>query len=171
MKRPITIMTVLCLCQLSCVSDAQKNASPADANKNSQSAQTSNPPSRAANSNTPIWAKIPSDDQEPTSDELEKAIPEELRKQIACTIEETVAVTPDGGGPAPLTVTFDASESTSPCGKIVKWIWTFGDGSKGSGARVTHIYTKPGSYVATLELRDSKGNRNDVEIDYAVAAN
>ncbi|HTF38331.1 MAG TPA: PKD domain-containing protein [Blastocatellia bacterium] len=173
MKRPIAIIILLSLCQLSCVSYAQKNKSAANANKISPSAQTSNPPGRAANSNIPIRDEIDPEigPPEATSDELEKAIPEELRKQIACTIEETVAVTPDGGGPAPLRVTFDASESTSPCGKIVKWIWTFGDGSKGSGARVTHIYTKPGSYVATLEMRDSKGNRNDVEIDYAVAAN
>lgn len=116
-------------------------------------------------------AETPSDTQEPSSDELEKAIPEELRKQIACTIEETVTVAPDGGGPLPLKVSFDASESTAPCGKIVKWSWTFGDGSKGIGPKVTHVYKKRGSYSATLEMRDSKGNRNDLEIDYAVAAN
>jgi len=170
-KRPITIIILLGLCQLSCVSHAQKNGSPANASKNSQLAQTSNPPGQAANSNIPIRPEIPSDPQEPSSDELEKAIPEELRKQIACTIEETVTVTPDGGGPAPLKLIFDASESTAPCGKIVKWIWTFGDGSKGSGAKVTHIYKKPGSYSVTLEMRDSKANRNDVQIDYTVAVN
>ena len=111
----------------------------------------------------------PSDPRSELSvDELDRNIPDTLRKQIACSIEEDVTVTPDEGGPAPLKVTFDATRSTAPCGKIERWIWKFGDGSKGSGARVTHIYMKPGSYYATLEMRDSKGNRNWLEMEHLV---
>jgi hypothetical protein len=167
--RPITILILLGLGQLSCVSYAQKNVSPANVATDSQSNRNSKPPYKAANSNTPIRSEDPL--QEPSSDELERLIPDELRKRMACSIEENVTITPDEGGPAPLKVTFDASESTAPCGKIVRWIWTFGDGGKGAGAEVTHIYKKPGSYTATLEMFDSKGNSNYVELEYLVAVN
>jgi hypothetical protein len=36
--------------------------------------------------------------------------------------------------------------------------WSFGDGSSGSGASVTHTYTAPGTYEVTLRSADTLGN-------------
>jgi PKD domain-containing protein len=168
----VALIILLSLCQLSCISYAHKNQSAINSNRNSQPLQPSNAPGQATNSNLPIKPLDPSDPHwEPSAEELDKAIPDTLRKRMACSIEENVVVTPDEGGPAPLKVTFDATQSTAPCGRIVKWIWKFGDGSKSSGAKVTHIYRKPGEYFATLEMRDNKRNLNYLQMEYAVAVN
>jgi PKD repeat protein len=59
-------------------------------------------------------------------------------------------------GTAPLTVTFDGSASTGP-NALVSWAWSFGDGSVGSGTVTTHVYTTPGSYLASLVVADVFG--------------
>lgn len=40
--------------------------------------------------------------------------------------------------------------------------WTFGDGSHKDGARVTHVYRRPGSYTVRLRLVDGSGNVSTV---------
>jgi PKD repeat protein len=40
---------------------------------------------------------------------------------------------------------------------LVTWIWTFGDGSTGSGDVTSHTYTTPGAYNATLVVYDGFG--------------
>jgi chitodextrinase len=60
-------------------------------------------------------------------------------------------------GPAPLSVTFDGSGSTSPSGTVTSWAWAFGDGGVGTGPVITHLYTSPGTYTATLTVTDSTG--------------
>lgn len=40
---------------------------------------------------------------------------------------------------------------------MISYSWTFGDGSTGSGKIVTHCYTSPGEYVATLAVEGSNG--------------
>jgi PKD repeat protein len=50
------------------------------------------------------------------------------------------------------TVTFDGSGSKASDGKITGWHWDFGDGNKGTGARVTHKYAKAGTYRVQLTL-------------------
>lgn len=66
-------------------------------------------------------------------------------------------------GPAPLTVTFDASRSSDPDGDGLSYSWNFGDGSvDGTGVSVTHTYEEPGNYVATLTVSDSRGG---VDVD------
>lgn len=50
-------------------------------------------------------------------------------------------------------ITFNASKSYDD-GKIVSYIWDFGDGEKGNGMVVTHIYTQPGTYRVTLTVVD-----------------
>lgn len=61
-------------------------------------------------------------------------------------------------GCAPLTVEFsDSSFSKEP---IVNWFWNFGDGvtnNAATGAAVTHTYTNPGVYYATLIITNSAG--------------
>ena len=57
-------------------------------------------------------------------------------------------------------VSFDgtASKDPDPGGSITHYSWNFGDGSgPGSGAKVTHTYTRPGSYGVTLTVTDAEG--------------
>jgi PKD repeat protein len=58
-------------------------------------------------------------------------------------------VTSATGGDAPLTIQFDASDSS---GQIDTYNWNFGDGQTGTGQVVTHTYTSPGTYQATLTV-------------------
>ncbi len=60
-------------------------------------------------------------------------------------------------GAAPLTVRFDASQSSDPDGSIVSYEWAFGDGSSGSGVNVTHTYPDAGSYTPQLTVTDDRG--------------
>jgi PKD repeat protein len=60
-------------------------------------------------------------------------------------------------GTGPLTVTFDGSGSSVDGAKIAGYQWTFGDGSAAvAGATAKHIYTKAGSYDATLNVIDTR---------------
>lgn len=67
------------------------------------------------------------------------------------------------GGVAPLTVTFDASETFIPPGtQVAGFEWTFGD-EEGSArpelgaARTEHTYAEPGEYTAMLRVVMSSG--------------
>jgi glucose/arabinose dehydrogenase/PKD repeat protein len=64
-------------------------------------------------------------------------------------------------GPAPLTVTFDASGSSDPdLGDTLAYVWDFGDGTNSTEtttATVTRVYTTPGTFTATLTVRDNHG--------------
>ena len=55
------------------------------------------------------------------------------------------------------TLTFDASKSTDNVG-IISYEWNFGDGTTAKGVKVTHKYTKSGTYNVTLTVKDSAGN-------------
>ncbi|MDF2451100.1 MAG: large protein [Bacteroidota bacterium] len=62
----------------------------------------------------------------------------------------------------PLTVNFtDSSQSTTP---IVNYTWNFGDGSplnsSATNTNVTHTYTVPGVYYATLIIQNTPGCRD-----------
>jgi chitinase len=58
-------------------------------------------------------------------------------------------------------VNFDARTSSVPPGRrLVEWQWNFGDGTFDSGERVQHRFTKAGSYVVTLTVKDSSGATN-----------
>ena len=54
-------------------------------------------------------------------------------------------------------VTFDAGGSTDN-GRIISYMWTFGDGSEGTGTPSTHIYNIPGEYNVTLTVQDAANN-------------
>ncbi len=74
----------------------------------------------------------------------------------------TAAVTADvTSGPAPLTVNFDASASSDPDqGDTLTYVWDFGDGTSSTettSATVTHVYSTPGAFTATLTVRDNHG--------------
>ena len=42
--------------------------------------------------------------------------------------------------------------------RIEEYVWDFGDGSYGSGARVNHVYMEPGEYILKLTIYDTAGN-------------
>ena len=54
-------------------------------------------------------------------------------------------------------ITFDGSASRPAVGSIVSYHWDFGDGSTGSGASVSHIYSTPWTYIITLTVIDEGG--------------
>lgn len=60
-------------------------------------------------------------------------------------------------GDIPLTVEFDASSSVDPDGRLAQWQWTFGDGTTGSGAVVSHTYTRAGKFTVRLTVSDTQG--------------
>ena len=60
-------------------------------------------------------------------------------------------------GPAPLEVQF-SSTAADPDGDALIYRWTFGDGGSALGSNPVHTYTKPGSYTATVTVRDPDGN-------------
>jgi PKD repeat protein len=53
-------------------------------------------------------------------------------------------------------VLFDATTSVAPANNpIAAYAWNFGDGITGSGARATHAYNLPGTYVVALTISDA----------------
>lgn len=81
-----------------------------------------------------------------------------------------IAVVPDQGPQASFFVsparrrakkalTFQASGSKDPDGKIASYAWDFGDGAHLVGSQVTrtHRYKRPGTYLVTLAVTDDEG--------------
>jgi glucose/arabinose dehydrogenase len=61
------------------------------------------------------------------------------------------------GGPAPLTVDFDASDSSDPDADPLTYIWDFGDGTPETTTTtptIQHTFTAPGVRTVTLRVRD-----------------
>src|SRR2546427_8940304 len=58
------------------------------------------------------------------------------------------------------TVTFNASASRGPDGKIVTYAWDFGDGSFGTGVQVSHAYGRKGTFRVELTVVDNLGISN-----------
>ncbi len=54
-------------------------------------------------------------------------------------------------------IKFDGSCSYDSSGTIISYSWDFGDGSRDTGAAVSHTYASAGSYVVTLTVTDDKG--------------
>jgi len=68
-------------------------------------------------------------------------------------------------GAIPLTVRFDASASSDADGDTLSFSWAFNDGTAGaSGAVVTHTYSAPGRFTATVTVRDTHGASDTVSI-------
>jgi len=59
----------------------------------------------------------------------------------------------------------DATRSWSAAGKIVRYQWTFTDGTTAEGARVERGYAKPGYYSEVLKITDAAGQ---VDYDFAI---
>ncbi len=57
----------------------------------------------------------------------------------------------------PLAVNFNAGNSKDSDGQITSYDWTFGDGAKGSGKTVSHVYNNEGRYEIVLRVTDDDG--------------
>lgn len=79
------------------------------------------------------------------------------RLQFGASIDAAF-VTNTTSGDAPLTVNFDGSNSLSAIGPITTYSWNFGDGNTATGVQVTHEYTQPGIYTASLSIFNANGD-------------
>jgi PKD repeat protein len=50
-----------------------------------------------------------------------------------------------------------AAGSSDPDGDALTYLWSFGDGTTGSGATVSHTYTQDGAFTVRLIVRDVRG--------------
>ncbi|MBA2479261.1 MAG: PKD domain-containing protein [Planctomycetes bacterium] len=73
-----------------------------------------------------------------------------------------------GSGTAPVSVTFDGSNSTDADGTIASFSWNFGDGTSGSGASVNHVYATAGTYAAVLRVTDNLGASSTITLTISV---
>lgn len=64
-------------------------------------------------------------------------------------------------------VTLDATRSTSAADKIVRYQWTFTDGTTAEGPKVERVYSRPGYYSEILKVTDSAG-RSDYDFTVVV---
>jgi len=67
------------------------------------------------------------------------------------------------------TITFDASASYDPDGTIDNYSWNFGDGTQGSEAVTTHMYSAGGTYVVSLTAFDNDGMSTTVTTEVVVS--
>ena len=81
-----------------------------------------------------------------------------------------VAVTPAvAGGPAPLTVTFDAAAEPARAERsIAGFAWTFDDGCTSLSARATKTFPNPGAYDVRVTVNDDAGNVTTIAIAVTV---
>jgi hypothetical protein len=61
-------------------------------------------------------------------------------------------------GFAPLTIDFDASQSSDWDGGDLIFTWDFGDGQTATGAVQSHTYTVKGAYIACVTVTDDEGH-------------
>lgn len=82
-----------------------------------------------------------------------------------------ITMDPDTGV-APLTVKFDASETSIPGEDITGFIWNFGDGSaqEFGGAVTQHLYRSAGTYVVNLTVRTTSGKQQSTTKTLVVRA-
>ncbi len=57
----------------------------------------------------------------------------------------------------PLSVNFNAKNSRDSDGQIVSYNWDFGDGAKGSGSAIEHVYQGKNRFRVTLTVTDDDG--------------
>jgi chitodextrinase len=63
----------------------------------------------------------------------------------------------------------DGSASYDPDGKVVKYEWSFGDGTTGEGAKASHSYDRPDKYKVELKVTDDSGSNSTASMAVNVA--
>ncbi len=96
-------------------------------------------------------------DDEGAEDTATKTIT--VSTQPSGTPEASFTASPRSGE-IPLEVSFDASGSSDPDGKINSYEWDFDDGEKGSGKTTDHTFDNSGAYTVQLTVTDDKGNKD-----------
>ncbi|MEP6739457.1 MAG: PKD domain-containing protein [Caldimonas sp.] len=80
------------------------------------------------------------------------------------------AFTSDPTVPAGTPLAFDASTSSDADGDALSHSWSFGNGERGGGAKIAHVYAEPGSYTVRLTVDDGKGGSASLERSVTVTA-
>ncbi|MCD6348694.1 MAG: PKD domain-containing protein [Candidatus Korarchaeota archaeon] len=91
-----------------------------------------------------------------------KTVPINVKKSNYKPVVRLIEITPNPAQPKEK-ITFVA-EGIDPDGHVVTYYWDFGDGKKTNGAnltRVTHTYSKEGTYVLKVKVKDDKGAYSD----------
>jgi RHS repeat-associated protein len=94
-------------------------------------------------------------------------------KGASATAQTTISVLPPNIAPralirlsrssgiSPLMVELDGSGSTDSDGTIAEYKWEFGDGTTGTGTRISHEFGT-GTYNVTLKVKDNHGGENSI---------
>ena len=64
-------------------------------------------------------------------------------------------------------VTFDGSSSSGQL-PIISWQWSFGDGGRGTGQVVRHVYTEPGTYRIQMTVTDQRNYRGSTAMEIQI---
>jgi hypothetical protein len=67
-------------------------------------------------------------------------------------------------------VSFSAARSTDTDGRIVRYIWDFGDGGTAEGANVDHTYNRTGTYDVRLTVTDNNNATSNSSMSIKVKA-
>lgn len=94
--------------------------------------------------------------------------------EIAVSTTENVPPSADidanpTSGEAPLEVSFDASGSSDPDGKIESYYWDLGDGSTSGQESGTYTYSDQGEYTVTLTVTDDGGATDTASVTISVS--
>src|SRR5262249_17062327 len=64
---------------------------------------------------------------------------------------------------------FDAGQSSDPDGDPLRFDWSFGDGTSGTGVTASHVFGAPGTYLRKVRVRDPTGLSGTATRSTAVA--
>ena len=78
--------------------------------------------------------------------------------QVRVNAKPAADAGPDRLGVPGTAIDFDGAGSFDPDGRVLEYLWDFGDGETASGHAVTHSYRRPGRYHVGLEVRDDSGH-------------
>lgn len=63
---------------------------------------------------------------------------------------------------------FSAANSSDEDGRIVRYVWSFGDGNTAYGRQVNHIFLEPGNYNVVLIVTDDDGLKGSSTVTISV---
>lgn len=82
----------------------------------------------------------------------------------------TAAFTAAATASANAAVAFDASDSGSSDGSALQYVWDFGNGQRGGGKTIAHLFASGGSKTVTLTVIDGAGRSSSASRTVSVAA-
>lgn len=63
-------------------------------------------------------------------------------------------------------IQFHSDGTTSENGKVISYLWNFGDDTTSTEANPTHVYGEKGTYTVELTVKDSRGKEVWDTIDF-----